>query len=236
MSAAQKTPGPGPVPAGSTAVMARRVEPHDSLDYFATPPWGARALVEHVTPELRGAVIWEPAAGGGYMARGLADYAARVVCSDVHDYGDLDFALDFVGDFLWPSSAPPAGCEWIVTNPPFRLAQAFALRALETWRHMGLALLCRTQWAEGGDRWRDLFNPYPPGIEAVFVERLPINKGPPKEYAGTATSYSWFVWPLGASSGPTRRIWIPPCRKMLERPGDYAAEDPAPSEPGGLFA
>ena len=36
------------VPSGSTAVMARRVEAPDSLDFFPTPPWATRALVEHV--------------------------------------------------------------------------------------------------------------------------------------------------------------------------------------------
>ena len=30
----------------STAVMQRRIEPHDSLDFFPTPPWATRALVK----------------------------------------------------------------------------------------------------------------------------------------------------------------------------------------------
>lgn len=34
----------------STAVMARRVEPADSLDFFPTPPWATRAFCEHVMP------------------------------------------------------------------------------------------------------------------------------------------------------------------------------------------
>ena len=33
-----------PIPTGHTAVMARRVEPPDSLDYFPTPTFATRAL------------------------------------------------------------------------------------------------------------------------------------------------------------------------------------------------
>ena len=37
---------------GLTAVMARRREPPDALDYFPTPPWATRALFRHVLPAL----------------------------------------------------------------------------------------------------------------------------------------------------------------------------------------
>ena len=65
----------------SSAVMAQRVEPPDSLDYFPTPPWATRALIEHViVPDLcpagdvYTASVWEPACGEGHMARPLAEY------------------------------------------------------------------------------------------------------------------------------------------------------------------
>lgn len=38
----------GHIPRGSSAVMARRIEPPDSLDWFPTPPWATRALLELV--------------------------------------------------------------------------------------------------------------------------------------------------------------------------------------------
>jgi hypothetical protein len=40
--------------------------------------------------------------------------------------------------------------------------------------------------------------------------------------ATTATGYAWFVWEKAFSSTP-RLMWIPPCRKALERPLDYDA-------------
>lgn len=38
--------------------------------------------------------------------------------------------------------------------------------------------------------------------------------------ASTATSYCWLVW-LRHGDGDTRLRWIAPCRKRLERAGDY---------------
>ena len=67
----------------STAVMARRHEPPDSLDYFPTPPWATRALCEHldhwgkIGPES----AWDPACGEGHITRPLAEYFARVEAS-----------------------------------------------------------------------------------------------------------------------------------------------------------
>jgi hypothetical protein len=66
--------------------MAQRVEPPDSLDYFPTPPWATRALCEFLKlhHKLHGQTCWEPACGGGHMARPLAEYFERVYSSDVH--------------------------------------------------------------------------------------------------------------------------------------------------------
>ena len=40
------------------------------------------------------------------------------------------------------------------------------------------------------------------------------------EKGSTATGYAWFIWEKEAVGAP-RLMWIPPCRKALERPGDY---------------
>jgi hypothetical protein len=38
--------------------------------------------------------------------------------------------------------------------------------------------------------------------------------------ASTATGYGWLVWEKGRPARP-QLVWIPPCRKILERDGDY---------------
>jgi hypothetical protein len=201
----------------STAVMAQRKEPHDSLDYFPTPPWATRALCNNILPMFtnqQSATCWEPACGDGHMARPLAETFRDVYASDVHDYG-----FGQVHDFLMPG-APLHRPDWIVTNPPFRLAAQFIVRSLEV-AVQGVAVLVRSAFLEGIERHKTLFKPHPPAMMAQFTERVPMVKGRLDKKAATATAYCWLVWRKGWS-GPTEMTWISPCRKSLERPEDWA--------------
>lgn len=207
-------------PNRSTAVMARRVEPRDSLDDFPTPPWAVRAFLRtagDMVP-LRGMTVWEPACGRGHMARTLAEFNPQpILHSDIHDYGIGAVVHDFLGGIELVSSDQHP--DWIITNPPFRLAEAFALHALKRTRK-GVALLVRTAFLEGNRRYERLFGPHMPAAVYQYVERVPMVKGRLDPRASTATSYCWIVWrhrwPVA-----TELAWIPPCRKQLERPGDY---------------
>jgi len=231
----------------SSAVMQQRAEAHDSLDDFPTPPWATRALIEHViipamaTPtarlRLKDMTATDPACNRGYMARPLAEYFGVVRASDIHDYGWP--GQEQVQDFLFPGPLPPS--QWIITNPPFRLAEQFINRAFDAPGWRGTAMLVRTSFLEGMDRYHDLFSKRPPSIVAQFAERVIMHKGilrdPSKEYfdaatgtmkrPSTATSYCWLVWRYeNNGSRDTRMVWIPPCRILLERAGDY----PPPTE------
>lgn len=212
----------------SSAVMAQRVEPPDSLDFFPTPPWATRALLEHVVighgwgaHELAALRCWEPACGEGDMARPLAEYFGTVTATDVHDYG-FGGVHDFLMGYL-PPGLGRARPDFVVTNPPFRLAADFVARGRAIARQ-GVAVLVRTAFLEGAARWRDLYAVDPPALVAPFVERVPMFKGRLDAAGSTATSYAWFVWSRrpGAALPGTRLVWIPPCRRDLERPGDYA--------------
>lgn len=215
----------------SSAVMAQRKEPHDSLDYFPTPPWATRALCEFLE---KGAYkspfddVWEPACGEGHMARPLREYFHRVYASDVHDYGYGDTA-----DFLWESDQR---ADWIITNPPFNLALQFALTGMQRARH-GVALLVRTAWLDGGvsaqGRFRSLFSPHPPSEILQFCDRVPMVKGRLVEDVSTATAYCWVMWRHRAPHG-TQFHWIEPCRRRLERAGDYPVLPLAEDLPGPL--
>ena len=199
----------------SSAVMQQRVEPHDSLDFFPTPLWATRALCELLGGKkaLSKLTAWEPACGEGHMARPLAEYFSQVVASDVHPYG---FGL--VRDFL--SSTPEyVNADWIITNPPFRLADAF-IKTAKQHANIGIAVLVRTAFLEGVSRYEELFSQFPPNIIAQFCERVPMLKGRLVENASTATAYCWVIW--NRSLAGTTFEWISKCRVRLERPGDYA--------------
>ncbi len=198
----------------SHAVMAQRHEPADSPDDFPTPPWATRALIEHVVgvDQARGRSCLEPACGRGYMARPLAEYFGDVDAADAYRYG---FAP--VRDFLtFPYEA--LSHDWVITNPPFRLAEEFVERALVVARH-GVAILARTVFLESVGRYESIFKDRPPTVFAQFSERVPMVKGRVDAKASTATGYAWFVWKKDERG--SRLAWVPPCRRLLERPGDY---------------
>ena len=135
----------------SHAVMAQRFEAADSPDDFPTPPWATRALLEHVLEDKAGLVeqsCLEPACGAGHMVRPLKEYFGEVHYSDAYDYG-----FGPVRNFLtYPFE--PNSVDWVITNPPFRLAEEFVVRALEIAR-VGMAVLARTGFLESVGRYRN---------------------------------------------------------------------------------
>lgn len=199
------------------AVMAQRFEPSESLDDFPTPPWASRALVEHVigTEDVKPLHCLEPACGRGHMAAALGEYFAEVSASDVAMYGYAS-----TKDFL--DYSDEERFDWIITNPPFKLAEEFVLKALPMSR-VGVAILVRTVFIESVGRLDRIFSKHPPTYFAQFAERVPMVKGRVDRKASTATGYAWIVWkkPLAQH---TELVWIPPCRKRLERDADYTAE------------
>jgi predicted RNA methylase len=203
----------------SHAVMAQRFEARTSLDDFPSPPWAARAFIEHVIlprGDARNQTCLEPACGRGHMASTLAEYFGHVAASDIHPYGFGD-----VLDFTDLGEAVDAA-DWVITNPPFRLAEAFLQRAFSVAR-VGVAILQRTAFMEGVRRYETMFGPRPPTRVAQYAERVPMVRSRLDRSASTATSYAWFVWEVGRT-GPTELVWIPRSRRRLERDSDY--EDP----------
>lgn len=209
-------------PNRSSAVMQQRKEPLDSLDDFPTPPWATRALIQHffVLSAARNEGVLEPACGRGHMTRVLEEYFGLVTSFDVHDYGAGYPVDEFT---LWRPQSEADKPDWIITNPPFRLGMDFALHALDNSRK-GVALLLRTSFIEGKERYERLFRLNRPAIFAPFVERVAMVKGRLDRDASSATSYSWYIWHHG-HIGNTHLEHIPPCRKDLERPDDYPDRD-----------
>jgi len=174
----------------SHAVMAQRTEAKDSRDDFPTPPWATRALFEHVVADFgpfRLQSALEPACGEGHMAKVVAEYFGEVRATDAYAYG-----YGCVRDYLEVPYEANA-VDWVITNPPFRLAEEFVQRSLIVARR-GVAILARTVFLESVGRYRDLFEKSPPVRVAQFTERVPMVKGRLDRKASTATGYAWLVW------------------------------------------
>lgn len=218
------SPGPSEahMPNGGLAIAHNRVEPSDSLDFFPTPPWATRALVEHVFDHLdrRGhtdrQVCWEPACGEGHMAEPLAEYFREVVSSDIKDYGYGEHTVDFL---TCEQLARKYDADWIITNPPFGdNTDKFILKAIDL-AGAGVAMLVRLQCLETVGRYEKIFKDTPPTLISFFVERVPMHKGRWEPEGDTMTAYVWLVWIKGEQ--PRAPFWIPPgCREALTRPDD----------------
>ena len=201
----------------SHAVMAQRIEPKDSRDDFPTPPWATRALIEHIIQDkaaLRSQSCLEPACGAGHMARVLKEYFGEVESSDAYSYG-----YGQLRDFLVLQPYTSKSVDWVITNPPFRLAEEFIDRSMQVAR-VGIAMLARTVFLESIGRYEGIFRDRPPAIFAQFAERVPMFRGRLDAKGSTATGYAWFVWKID-NREPPRLAWIPPCRRELEREEDY---------------
>lgn len=201
----------------SSAVMQQRREGKDSLDDFPTPPWATRALCEWLKRRgepMEQMTCREPAANRGHMARPLGEYFAEVIASDVFDYG----AGYPVQDYLFPFDEPVV--DWVVTNPPFRLAEDFIRRALGHSRR-GVAMIVRSAFLEGVGRYQHLFKLWPPSHVLQFTERVVMHRGKLSANGSTATAYCWLVWLKEDHGKPTKFDWLAPCRRDLERAADY---------------
>jgi hypothetical protein len=227
----------------STAVMARRRAEDDNeglsdrerlwkqLDFFATPPWAARAGLKHALelwPQARGLI--EPAAGMGHIAEPAREWFA-VLASDVHDHGKGYAQRDWLDDGAWSGGCD---CDIVVTNPPFTLAEEF-IGARAGARPLRGGLLLRLSILEGVERHALLAGPKARLTQVVtFTERVPMTLGSWDPEASSATAYAWFYW--SKVHDPLPPAWFGPgTRERLWRPDDaarFGKLSPLPLFPG----
>lgn len=205
----------------SHAVMAQRTEAANSSDDFPTPMWAVRAFMsEFMIPYdyfNSTQTIWEPCCGRLYMARALQEYTSQIVTtSDIIDYGKGQHGVQ---NYL--EATPFKKPDWIITNPPFKLAEEFVLKALKE-TNRGVAILERTTWLDGIGRHARLFNPFPPDYIVQYAERVPMVKGRLDRKASTATAYAWFVWSKDTFRTDKGRVaWIAPSKKFYDKDEDW---------------
>src|ERR1700676_2776172 len=90
----------------------RRLADFDGPDFYPTPAWATRALLEYES--FPGKLI-EPFAGEHDMADVLSAKGYWPVCSDIIDYGYGDLICDF------RAITDPVDCA--ISNPPYKLAE-----------------------------------------------------------------------------------------------------------------
>lgn len=226
---------------GHTSVMAQQSDEERSKGLFPTPPWATRALIEEVLRPVCGEIhansiydrtinpyfetqtVWEPACGQGHMSVPLAESFEQVFSTDIEDYGYGDGTLDFT--FATAEDAPFA-VDWVITNPPFPLAEDFLLQALKIAR-AGVAILARLQWLESESRYQVIWDGNAPRFVCPFSERVPMIEGVWDPEAASATAYCWFVWFVGWPPKLIEMRHIPPGQaKRRTKTSDLALATP----------
>ena len=109
------------------------------LDFYPTPPEVTEALISILDiPE--NSLIWEPACGGGAIVDVLRHRGYRCIGTDISQGQD------------YLTAEMPQGIDWIITNPPFKLAEDFIKRS---WNHnKPFALLLKSQYWHAAKRYK----------------------------------------------------------------------------------
>jgi hypothetical protein len=152
-------------------------------DCYETPACAVEALLRvESLPHL----VWEPACGPGSIVKVLEARGYKVLATDVVDYGWGHWVKNFL-DCVGPSDRA------IVTNPPYRLAEAFVFHAL-TMSPLVIMLL-RLAFLESVRRTEILEKSGLVRVH-VFRKRLPMmhRAGWTGPRASSAMPFAWFVW------------------------------------------
>lgn len=174
----------------------------ESDDYYATDPISIDKLL---TVERPHANIWECAAGEGHLSKRLSENGFNVFSTDIKE---RSYTLSGICDFLalGPQIKPFNGVFDIITNPPYKYATEFVLKALEMLPNGGNCyMFLKLSFLEGKRRREQLFSKQAPRNIYVFSERMVCAKNGDFEsmkHIGSAVAYAWFVWTKGEYKAP----------------------------------
>lgn len=167
-------------------------------DLYETPACAIRTLLR---VERLPDTIWEPCAGRGAISREIRATGRSVIAHDLVAYPGADFDIVPRRDFLMEYSSPD-GVQAIVTNPPFKNADAFIRHGLRFG--LPVIVLLRLMALEGSAR-SDLIDSHLVRVWAG-VERLPQMHREGWEGKKTSNSgapFAWFVFdPLARGDRP----------------------------------
>lgn len=172
-------------------------------DFYPTPPDATLALVKALGLPA-GTRIWEPACGEGHMANVFKKCGYEVMATDIR----------MGKNFLSASYEP---CDWIITNPPFSIADKFIERCLYFDRPF--ALLLKSQYWHAKKRL-PLFKAHPPTTIFPLTWR-PDFLFKTRGGGSPLMDVMWCVWVNGAAITPPS--YIP-----LERPSDAEIAEVTP--------
>jgi hypothetical protein len=191
----------------SAIVGAQKTHKRKAADFYPSPPDVTHALMEFLRLP-KGTMIWEPACGDGDMSCILEQHGHEVISTDLRDdvwygKGGIDF-LTTTDDDHWHLP------DWIITNPPFNLAEAFIRKSLSITGNV--AMLLKSQYWHAASRLQ-LFKDHPPSYILPLTWRpafLEAERG-----SSPLMDVIWVVW-RNEHIGPTEFTPIPRPKTQLK--------------------
>lgn len=167
-------------------------------DFYPTPPEATIALLQFL--DLPGeTVVWEPACGEGDMVRAIWGFG-------LHCYGtDINAGQDFL------TYRNEEAFNWIITNPPFSLAEEFIRHAAKIGKPF--AMLLKSQYWHAAKR-AQLFHEIPPSYVLPLTWRpdFLFKERNGKKGASPLMDVMWCVW-LSPRTRSAQTVYQP-----LEKP------------------
>ena len=169
-------------------------------DWYVEPRYAIDALL---AAETFNGPIWDPACGSGNIVNACRDHGYPAIGTDIVQRGGANLLLDFLSPDL-----PTVHATHIITNPPFKPAVAFTIKALESVPGK-VAILNRTAWLEGERRYIELFSRQHLTTVWQFRRRISMPPGDASvEARGGSIAFAWFVFRRDYYGSPSLG-WLP---------------------------
>jgi hypothetical protein len=174
-------------------------------DYYATDPQSTRKLFK--VEKFENTSFLEPCCGEGHISEVIRELFpnANIESTDLIDRGYGIGNIDFL------NKKYDKKFDYIITNPPYKLAQEFVEKSLKI-TNKKVAMFLKIQFLEGIKRY-ELFKNSPLKTVHVFSSRqVPfsggksINPKTGKKWCSTMC-FAWFVWEHGYEKNPIIK-WI----------------------------
>jgi hypothetical protein len=164
-------------------------------DYFTTPSWVVRRLLEQMS--LPGGVWVEPSAGNGAIMRAVnavRDDVQWLACELREEERDalalIDWCRPHIGNFLTEEVFPDYASEVSVVlgNPPYSHAFEFLLRAHHLFPAAEIVLLLRQAFTASQERYEFMSTHFPDKQEVP--DRISFTGD-----GSDSADYAWMRWP-----------------------------------------
>lgn len=183
----------------------------DPYDFYATDPKTVELFLnqlekDHIRLCCNG--VWECACGNGHISKVLKQRGYNVISTDIIQ---REYPCDKVINFLELKQNSDFCADTIMTNPPYKDATKFVLKALELVK-IGdyIVFYLKDRFLEGAERYNKIFKEYPPRYVYCHVDRQNTAMcGDFDKYCKNTNTqfFIWCIWQKGYS-GSTLLRWI----------------------------